>query len=69
MIPTLFEPLKFYCSFDYEDFYKETYENYNTQCSFYYKEEGTVELKWLKHLWDYENLLETGVVQAIEGLL
>ena len=28
-----------------------------------------VELQWLKHLWDYENLFETGVVRAIEGLL
>ena len=29
----------------------------------------TVELQWLEHLWDYENLFETGVVRAIEGLL
>ena len=28
-----------------------------------------VELQWLEHLWDYENLFETGVVRAIEGLL
>ena len=32
------------------------------------KEQGTVELQWLEHLWDYENLFETGVVRAIEGL-
>ena len=25
--------------------------------------------QWLEHLWDYKNLSETGVVQAIEGLL
>ena len=30
---------------------------------------GTVELQWLKRLWDHENLFETGVVRAIEGLL
>ena len=30
---------------------------------------NTVELQWLKHLWDYENVFETGVVRAIEGLL
>ena len=30
---------------------------------------NTVELQWLEHLWDYENLFETGVVRAIEGLL
>ena len=29
----------------------------------------TVELQWLEHLWDYENLFETGVVRANEGLL
>ena len=29
----------------------------------------TVELQWLEHLWDYENLFETRVVRAIEGLL
>ena len=28
----------------------------------------TVELQWLEHLWDYENLFEAGVVRAIEGL-
>ena len=28
---------------------------------------NTVELQWLEHLWDYENLFETGVVQPIEG--
>ena len=27
----------------------------------------TVELQWLEHPWDYENLFETGVVRAIEG--
>ena len=29
--------------------------------------ESTVELQWLEHLWDYENLFETGVVRANEG--
>ena len=29
----------------------------------------TVELQWLEHLWDYENLFETGVVRAIGDLL
>ena len=29
---------------------------------------NTVELQWLEHLWDFENLFETGVVRAIEGL-
>ena len=29
----------------------------------------TVELQWLEHLWDYENMFETGVIRAIEGLL
>ena len=28
-----------------------------------------VELQWLEQLWDYENLFETGVVQATDGLL
>ena len=31
--------------------------------------QNTVELQWLEHLWDYENLFETGVFRAIEGLL
>ena len=30
---------------------------------------NTVKLQWLEHLWDYENLFETGEVRAIEGLL
>ena len=30
---------------------------------------NTVELQWLEHLWDYENVVETGVVRAIKGLL
>ena len=28
------------------------------------KNQGTVELQWLKHCWDHENMFETGVVQA-----
>ena len=28
--------------------------------------ENTVELEWLKHLWDQENMVETGVVRANE---
>ena len=27
----------------------------------------TVELQWLEHLWDHDNLFETGVVRANEG--
>ena len=30
---------------------------------------NTVERQWLEHLKDYENLFETGLVRAIEGLL
>ena len=30
---------------------------------------STVELQWLEHLWDYENVFETGVVRANEGLI
>ena len=30
---------------------------------------NTVELQWLEHLWDYENLFETAVVRGIESLL
>ena len=26
----------------------------------------TVELKWLEHLWNHENVFETGVVRANE---
>ena len=29
----------------------------------------TVKLQWLEHLWEYENLFETGVVHGIESLL
>ena len=28
---------------------------------------NTVELQWLEHPWDYENLFETGAVGAIDG--
>ena len=27
----------------------------------------TVELQWLEHLWNHENIFETGVVRANEG--
>ena len=30
---------------------------------------NTVEFQWLENLWDYENMFETGIVRAIEGLL
>ena len=30
---------------------------------------STVGLQWLEHLWDYENLFETGEVRDSEGLL
>ena len=33
------------------------------------KHTNTVKLQWLKHIWDYENLFEAGVVRAIESLL
>ena len=29
---------------------------------------NTVELQWLEHLWDHENMFETGVVRANECL-
>ena len=29
---------------------------------------NTVELQWLKHLWDHENMFETGVVRDSECL-
>ena len=28
---------------------------------------NTIELQWLEHLWDYENVFESGVVRANEG--
>ena len=28
------------------------------------KNTNTVELQWLEHLWDHENMFETGVVRA-----
>ena len=28
--------------------------------------QNTVELQWLEHLWDHENMFETGVVRANE---
>ena len=28
---------------------------------------NTVELEWLEHLWDYENLFETAIVRANKG--
>ena len=34
----------------------------------YLKHLYTVELQWLEHLWNDENMFETGVVRAIEFL-
>ena len=31
-----------------------------------FKKINTVELQWLEHLWNHENMFETGVVRAIE---
>ena len=28
--------------------------------------QNTVKLQWLEHLWDYENMFETGVLRANE---
>ena len=30
------------------------------------KKNYTVELQWLEHLWNHENMFETGVVRANE---
>ena len=30
--------------------------------------QNTVELQWLEHLWNHENMFETGVVRANECL-
>ena len=34
-----------------------------------YDNRYTVELQWLEHFRDYENLFESGVVRSTEGLL
>ena len=47
---------------------KAEYEPFHTR-AFSTRFPNTVELQWLEHLWEYENLFETGVVRAIEGLL
>ena len=31
-----------------------------------YADENTVELQWLEHFWNHENMFETGIGQAIE---
>ena len=31
-----------------------------------YSLSNTVEIKWLEHLWNHENMFETGVVRANE---
>ena len=31
------------------------------------RDSNTVELQWLEHLWDHQNMFETGVVRANEG--
>ena len=38
----------------------------NEMVHLYNDEQYTVELQWLKHLWNYENMLETKVVPAKE---
>ena len=35
-------------------------------CKGMLKNKYTVELQWLEHLWDHENMFETGVVRANE---
>ena len=34
--------------------------------TFTFAHAATVELQWLEHLWNHENIFETGVVQANE---
>ena len=37
-----------------------------TTVKVFYVKQNTVELQWVEHLWDYENMFETGVVRANE---
>ena len=43
------------------DFKRKTYEFLHFRGRMY-----TVELQWLEHLWNHENMFETGVVRASE---
>ena len=44
------------------------YEKINLRQYVIFIKRDTVELQWLEHFWDYENLFEAGVVLAIEGI-
>ena len=52
----------------YCDKEKDT-KNFEGETLGYVTPVSIVKLQWLEHIWDYENLFETGVVRAIEGLL
>ena len=47
-----------------------TYTMYDTEplsvSETLYHAEFTVEIRWLEHLWNHENMFETGVVRANE---
>ena len=40
--------------------------NVNSEIILIMVQHYTVELQWLRHLWNHENVFETGVVQATE---
>ena len=44
--------------------YMWVFENLNSVPKF----TNTLELQWLKHLWNHENMFETGIVRAKECL-
>ena len=50
-------------SFKYNDFFPKYFSG-NTTVMYGLT---TVELQWLEHLWNPENMFETGVVRANEG--
>ena len=61
MVPTVFEPLKFDCILN-EPLYCIAPDKKGLR-----NKTNTVELQWLEHPWDHENLFETGIVRANEG--
>ena len=46
--------------------YKQHYTNVHNNSTVTVRTKDIVELQWLEHLWDHENMFETGVVRANE---
>ena len=55
-----------HCPYDNKATGNLSLQGYSQKDTWKHRLQHTVELQWLEHLWDQENMFETGVVRANE---